>query len=94
MSAIEYRISYKIDNCNFRRDTVTVLAKDVPEALGVANAERKRKCRSSQVCDVSPSWIDSDSSKAPDAISESVLRRYAEKIGMDLVPKISNSNCV
>ncbi len=87
MHPVAYRIVYMIESYAGRKESFTVLAKDVREALDVADAERRYKGNLAQVEPIAPRWMDSDASQTPDAISETVLRHYAEKIGMQLVPK-------
>jgi len=87
MHPVAYRITYMIESYAGRKESFNILAKDVREAIDVADRERRYSGNLANVKPIPPRWMDSDASQSPHAISESVLRHYAEKIGMTLVPK-------
>jgi hypothetical protein len=87
MHPIAYRITYLIESYAGRKESFSILAMNVREALDVADRKRRYSGNLANVEPIPPRWMDSDASQSPDAISESVLRHYAEKIGMELVHK-------
>ena len=85
-----YRMTYLIPAppegvCD--QESIVVLAADAEDGLAVASDLRRFSKPLPSGVSAPPRWMDSGNYAAPDALSESALRYYAERLGFDLVRK-------
>ena len=90
ISPVAYKMVFMVEGYSGRKETVTVLAKDVLDALSIAEVERCHRGPMQSATATGPRWMDSDATTSPDLLSESVLRHYASKLGFELIRKASD----
>jgi len=88
MEPVGYSIVYMSEYGAANKQSITVIAVDAIEALSVAETYGKLSGKLDAVSPWRPRWVASDTD-IPHVLSEAVLRRYAHKLGFELVRPIS-----